>query len=213
MTSKRFLCVLAVAPIAALSFAQATFDQKVVNLALIRIPAVNKDLKIAADQTRRMAAAEKQSGADLDKLQKAKQPPTQAQLQFVAKASRERLVAILSPSQLKRLREITLQTLGPLGVMNPDIQAKLNISKTQKPKLAAVWKSYAPKLAEAATPKDPKKKQTDADLKKRMAAIDKIQKELAGAVRDILTPDQLKLYRSLVGKPCPGLQVAARVPL
>ena len=199
--------------IAAVSFGQTDFDRQIANQALLSMPAVKADIKLSAEQAKKIDAARKTAASALEKLRKANPPASSQQLSAVGVTMRNEIFKALQPAQITRLREISLQTTGPMGVMNSAVQAKLALSKEQKGKLSNAMKSYTTKAMELARPKDPKAKPTPEDQKKRQAASEKLQQELAGAIREILTAPQLNQYRALLGKPVAGLKIASKVKL
>ena len=111
---------------------------------LLMNKSVQEELKLDKDQLdKAREVVEKfrtDNKDDLDKLRdRATSPEDRAALQKkIGEASSKVAAEVLKPEQLKRLKQIQVQTEGPNAFVNPQTQKALNLSDKQKDDLKAI---------------------------------------------------------------------------
>jgi hypothetical protein len=137
---------------------------------------------------------------------------------------RNNVFAQLSAAQLKRLRELTLQSVDIGGVLDVIVAKKIGMSVDQLTKVRAIYDEGVKKSSAIVKQVDAKvltpykdvhaRTQTEqkalntrlmsersAELKKHKPEFDQIEKQTKGKVQTVLTPAQLAAYHALQGKP------------
>lgn len=146
---------------------------------------------------------------------------TQKELDKILLDLQNKLIAILTPQQVTRLRQIAVQQVGIYGLSDPDVAADLGLTSQQKAKIAAIRESiskpeveYQEALAEALSKlpdpgTDPaaikayeaKQKQIVRSMKPKeaiyIAAKIKGEKDMLAT----LTPAQQTKWKAMKGKP------------
>ena len=110
-------------------------------------------------------------------------------------------LAMLTPRQSERLKQIQLQTAIPAALARPEIVKALDISKEQCEKIRALrdrtdekWLAESPDLRDL-SPKERRQKMIEF-----MKKSDKAQAEAKKPILDILTPEQRAKFEKLQGK-------------
>ncbi len=130
----------------------------------------------------------------------------------------------LTKAQLRRLRELTLQSVGMRGMLDTVVSKKLGMTDAQLTKarkvfekgalanqkitqavyaqVIAPYKNVHPKTqAEEQKLNDQVRKQYDAALAKRKSEIEQLAKQTKKEFESVVTPKQLAAYKALGGKP------------
>lgn len=228
------LPILALALIPALSAAaQDAFDFHCADVTILQAKAVQKEMGITeAQRTKMNTAAEKHRAvlAVIDRQYKGKQVspedmkkinPKLAEAFFMLKKD---VCASLTPTQLRRLRELNLQRIG-LAALNDDVVAKkIGMTDAQIKSYRATFiaggqqatklqqDTAKPILAKYAKLKPKDQAEADALRKKAAAEVDAAEKKIAPQVRAIELATQKKLdgivtvkqratFKALMGKP------------
>lgn len=158
MRTMRALLILLVIALAGVSLAQDVFDMTVSDVALLQEDSVRKDLSLTATQREvmnRMAeqfnAVAQARGQTLSKNNPQLTPAELMQDEAVGSAlkkMRAGVLSLLSPSQLRRLREITLQAVGPRVLASEEIGERVKLSDDQRKKIADVYQKTIQAWAE-----------------------------------------------------------------
>lgn len=118
------------------------------------------------------------------------------------KRMQTRLASMLTPPQRGRLRQLTLQSIGPAAVLQPKVAASLGLSSTQRNRLldsiSAANARVASKLQSG---------QSSDQWQKQMGEMIKLQNlakaEGNRALGATLTPAQKAKWKAMLGKPFP----------
>jgi hypothetical protein len=108
------------------------------------------------------------------------------------------LAKSLKPEQFKRLKELELQRRGNRAFTDAKIQKALKITDEQKEQIDTVLKDAAKEMQEmfaAARSGGPEGFQ---EARKKMETMNK---ETTKKIQDVLTADQKKLWKAMLGKP------------
>lgn len=119
----------------------------------------------------------------------------QMKLDHLAATFNERALAVLNPSQRVRLREIERQVLGGTLLTSPSEQKFLGMTDVQKKKIAAIHQDSM-KQASAINHEATAGK---LNYHQQIMALRKIRKQHAAAMLKVLTPAQLKTWKSAQG--------------
>ncbi len=210
---KPFLCTGALMT-ACVSFAQADFDKSLANVGLLNVPPVVKALKLTAAQDKKIKDVRQDKQLQIQKLDaeaKAK-PKEAAEIAKRARAlSREfdlKIVGVLDATQLKRLREASIQVLGANALTVASVQERLKLTAEQRKKVGELEKQYKQKQ-HAAHQADALKKAKDKKPGEMAANLKAIGAEYSASIKKVLTEAQLKTFRELQGQAIPGLVVTS----
>jgi len=167
---------------------------------LINRPDVQKDLGITDDQKTKLADIRTSSRQKMTDARTAAGDDPAARAAAMQKVGEEvgkEQVAVLTPDQQKRLKEIFVQVRGTQAVLNPEIQADLGISDDQKSKIKDLQERQTKANQELGA------KQRDGSLSQEEAQAErqKNTKVLADEVDKVLTDAQKAKLKDMGGKP------------
>ncbi|MEQ1823095.1 MAG: hypothetical protein ABL949_11335 [Fimbriimonadaceae bacterium] len=205
------------------------FDGQVASIVLLQDKAIQTELKITEAQRAKLNtyggkfnSDQKAYYAEMEKKLKANKntKPDQAREMKMLMDLKTKVLATLNASQLKRLREISLQAIGVTALADETVASRVGLNASQKTKiqgllqsgLQAVEKIQRDTSAQAgkgiAQPKT--KAEQEAAQKKfsdRMrtlgppaeAKIESVRRKTITDVLAILTPGQNTIWRALLG--------------
>lgn len=228
--SRLWCSVLTLGASCAVVLAQTAFDREVAEIRLLQTNEVKAELKITQAQRTRMNAAAKGFNDISDKiaakLEKGQEPTRAEQQQQEREFEKMRtgVLNVLNPTQLRRLREITLQTAGLVALTAPPVAKRLNISSAQSKRIESVFKDIGERSSRLARqvsdkiekefkdkkPKDDAerrrlqaqvRKRMDEEMKRIEPQVKRLQDEGRQRVFAVLTQQQRDGWNSLLGKP------------
>jgi hypothetical protein len=158
----------------------------------LRLPQVQADLALSDSQKRKIQQSQDQLLRE--RTSKSGQGGRAITPFEEIDKEQQRLANILSPGQMKRLEQISLQALGPAALTNSDVVQALGISDQQKEKLI--------QLNNRAGERQRKILQSQAKLsaEQRTEEMAKIQRRLMEDALGVLTPEQHEKFEKLTGK-------------
>lgn len=229
--TKRFYTIIVALGLVAVAFSQSTaFDTKVSDVTLLTVDAVKKELAITQAQRDTMNLAADQYNR-MSKLmyEKANKgiKPTDAELSSLAKVRdtmRTKVLAVLTPAQLKRLREITLQDAGMIAIAQTDVAKELGLNSAQVTKIRNLLKTgmeKSQKLMQDAQlrverefanrkPKtDAEKRKLEQEVNARIKQevdkvkpqVDKVEADTGKAVMAAMSAAQRQKWINMLGRP------------
>ena len=209
-----------------------SFDLEVANIALLQDKAVQAEVKITSSQHSKMTALadafNKKNNDKISEYQKAKKPVDGAFQSFMMKQQEEiraNVLNTLTADQVKRLRELTLQALGPRALVFKPVAKKVGMSDAELQKLRAaitegdqkiakikkqVSDKIRPKYANVKQPKTQKEAQElqaklnqdiNAEMKKHDAEMKAIIAASEKKTAAIVKKPYLDKLKALMGKP------------
>ncbi len=227
-----FFCVLMViVPFAALA-AQAKMDPFDLHVASLRV-LERKDVQAEIGVTTAQRAKMDQYAEDynnslkayieqLKKQKKANQSMPDGTVIMMLAKLKQNVMAILTPGQLKRLREISLQAYGLNGILDTTVAKKVGLSEAQITKMEETYKAGSKKANDlmmgamkpvnkqfSKKPKDAAEEQkmkADYDAKSKAAVnavmpnVQKVNDDTQQAMLAIFTPQQRQAFLTLQGK-------------
>jgi Spy/CpxP family protein refolding chaperone len=159
---------------------------------LLQNEGVQKELNITDEQkTKLKEAMEKVRDANKDIIDKGREM-TREDREKLAKASNEAIGKVLDEKQVKRFKEIQLQTQGAAALQNPDVQSKLKLSDDQKDKIKKINEESREKM------RDLFGGGFNEETQKKMAEL---RKETLEKASGVLTAEQKKTWKEMTGKP------------
>ena len=226
LTILTFIC----ASVTAMAFDD--FDFTVANIDVLRDKTVQKELNVTETQRNIMNGfVDKYTKAGQEKIneyQKAKKKPDQAYANYAQKQFvdlRTNVLKTLTPGQVKRLREITLQAVGPRALLDQTVSKKVGMSTDEYYKFRAAIAEGDQKIAKIKgqvaeqirakykTQKPPtSKKESDAlnakinkdleaEMKKHAVEMATIMSTSDKKTKAIVKPQYLTSLKALMGKP------------
>ncbi len=106
------------------------------------------------------------------------------------------LAEVLQPEQRKRLRQVTLQQEGPFALGQEDVRKELKITQQQMMKFTAIVKDLQEQAQSLV-----KEVQAGGNPEEIRPRIEKLRKDHAQKLEAVLTDDQKKQWKELLGQP------------
>jgi hypothetical protein len=116
---------------------------------------------------------------------------TEEQMEKIPAAVLKALGGVLDDKQMKRLRQIELQQRGPNAFLDPSLQKELSITPEQNGNIKTILDDSKKEIDEA------RKEGFGGGGFQKMATI---RKEATEKVEGVLTADQRKAYKQLIGE-------------
>lgn len=174
----------------------------VINPDLLTWPSVARELKLDPDQARKAQDLDGQAREEYQKQFKG-QNRDLTQLKTTTLRWVKGQTMILRPEQMKRLRQIHVQHLGLAAYGDGWIQEQLGVNGPQQEKLNAIVARH--NLAAAAIfmsiGQPLHREERIAAQKKQVASMTTLVGETKRDISTILTDEQMKRWREIVGKP------------
>ena len=131
----------------------------------------------------------------------------------------QKLAEILTPAQLRRLKQICLQVEGPAGLNTPKVIKELDLSPGQCAKLKTLEDQVRQKVQElVAETKGLSTEERRARMPKILGNWSKLRKETTEQAIEVLTPQQREKFEKMQGVkinldvPPPSPEAAAKEP-
>lgn len=216
--------------LAALAGAQGkldVFDAHCADIMLLQAKPVQTTLGITLAQRERMnkhADNHRRELAALEAQTKGKKIDPRPQLLSYYNELKKNVLAELTPAQVRRLREISLQRVGDAALCDKDVAARIGVSDAQLQKIQGIYsegvqqfskleqgtlqKVLAPYKGRVAKTKEEAAK-LNAEVRTKLEAakksispqMDKLRASYRARMLAVLTSSQKAAYESLRGKP------------
>jgi hypothetical protein len=167
---------------------------------LIQQKSVQQELKMTEEQIKKAGEIpQKIRGMFQDEGQKLKRDPEWAKKRQELMKERvmaelhKAVAAILTPEQLKRLRQISLQENGPMAFGDPEVEKALQLTADQKAKIKAINEDFMTHAFKILDIREGGLK-TDTNLTK-------VRKETVAKITALLSDKQRETYTGLIGEP------------
>jgi Spy/CpxP family protein refolding chaperone len=181
----------------------------------LRIPAVQKELKLTDDQVNKLqqlveqmrskpmakvqAMSPEERKAKMEELMKLPPEERKAKLAQVMKGRGEgiqnKLREILTPEQLKRLHEIGLQIRGPMALADPQVLEQLDLADEQKQKIVEIRDQAMAKIRELMTTPGDWQSMTEEGRQK----AGELRQKAAEETMSLLTAKQREVFEKMKG--------------
>jgi Spy/CpxP family protein refolding chaperone len=148
---------------------------------LLRVDRVQKDLKLTEEQKVQILAL----------TMEARDPKTLG----------KRIGEILTPPQLRRLKQIRLQVEGPAAINSNEVAGNLSLTKEQRQKLKSLQDEVIAKMHEASLAlKNLTADERRAKMPQILERMHDFRKEMMERTLDVLTPEQRTKLDKLQGQ-------------
>ncbi|MCU0317193.1 MAG: hypothetical protein MUC92_11440 [Fimbriimonadaceae bacterium] len=225
----RLLGVASVALVALPVLAQQRdqFDYDIAELRILQLRPVQDELKVTTNQRAKLTTHASWFNGELQKLDKQfaetrksnprAQPPLSA-VQNLERQLKQRCFNELNATQLRRLREITLQQAGPLAVLDPRVARRIGITDATRQDMERRFQAQQQRVRKIADdalaplnrkygntqPKDQaeaqrRQSEAQAALAKVQPQVAKIEQEFMAFMDRTLTAEQKAAYQRLLG--------------
>jgi hypothetical protein len=169
---------------------------------LIRNEGVQKELKLSSDQAEKATEAVqkvgekyREQGAGLQDLSREERAEKRASLNKAMTSEQEKaLEGILTPDQIKRLKQIELQNRYARAFTDPEVESKLKLTADQKEKIKTIASDAQAEMREIRQ----EARGNFAEIGKKMAALNKSTMDKIIAV---LNPSQRETWKEMTGEP------------
>ena len=226
LSTRCALACCALFGLAASALAAESFDVHCANIQYLTDKKIQADVGISEAQRTRMNkhadAYRARMAAYQKELEQTKKQPDEARLQRMILDMKAQVIAELSASQVKRLRELTLQFTGLAGVLDEVVATKIGITSANLTKLRKIFadghdkvekikamvqeeafKPYAGKKPKDQAEEDKWKKDVQARgtaaAKRYAPRVKQIEQDTQAAMLKIVTVQQQNAYKALQG--------------
>jgi len=173
------------------------------DLQLLQRPDVQKDLKLSEDQKKAIAKVQEESQAAMrarmEELRSGggggDREAMMAEFQKMQKANEDKVKAVLTPEQQKRIKQIGIQMAGNRVVMREDIQKELGIDAAQKQKLDALQAA----MQEANQAIMQRMRDQEIDREQMTELMNKNNKTMDDEIAKVLTEEQKGKLKEMSG--------------
>jgi hypothetical protein len=170
-------------------------DRTTLQLILLRQKRVQEELKLSADDVKKIMDFTNKQHAEFLKALKLGKDELKGKLKELGKENRQFLDTAITPKQHERLHQIAHQVTGLYQLRRAKVAKALNLTKAQKQKLKALRSETRKKLAQVFDAKTPQE---------RKEQFAKLRAETREKVKAILTPTQREKIKKYVGKRLKG---------
>ena len=226
----KLLTISSALALAGIAFTQTSFDKEVCDITLLQTKEVKTELKVTQVQRDKMNSASASYNIVAkrveEKMRKGQEPSAEDQKQMRTHFDKMRtgVLNILTPVQIKRLREISLQTAGLIALTDPTVAKKVGLSGAQLTKLKGylkdsyeqvgkLTKGVQDKVEKEFKGKNPKtdaekrklaeqyEKRMNEEMKKIAPKLEKIRNDGRARIMSSMSAGQRTIWNTLLGKP------------
>ena len=182
------------------------------SLQLLTRKDVQDDLVITAEQKKKIDELNTASQADRQKMMEdmrngGGQPDMEAMraaMDKARKANDEKVKAILTAEQQKRLKEIRVQIMGNRAIMDEEVQKDLGLTADQKSKIKKIQDKQQQDMRDMM--EDMRNSGGQMDREAMQAAMQKAQDKVNEEMAKVLTAEQTTKLKEMGGKPFKSTQ-------
>ena len=172
---------------------------------LLRMPEVQKELKLQPAQIELISQLEKESFGKMRKLfqesQNLSEEQRRAQFQSFQTDQQQNINEILDAKQQARLKQLQIQQAGIMAVLQPDVAKELKLTAEQQSRIRTQMQAMGPPMRVSfGGPGDPREQSPE----EREAMFKKMQSLRAAndaKIKALLTPAQQKQLEAMKGVP------------
>jgi type 1 glutamine amidotransferase len=158
---------------------------------------VRKELKLSADQLKKVDELADRMRAKMQDAFALEEPERGKRLQELNRANDQALASVLTPEQARRLKQIVYQQQGTAALATPEVARALGLSGEQRQRIGEINEETGRKTRELSRPGAA----PDDATRARMAELRKAGSDRALAV---LTDAQRAAWKDLQGEPFKG---------
>jgi stress response protein YsnF len=132
--------------LAASALAQVDFDKRAADVGLLQAKQIQAEVGVTAAQRAKMNAAADRHRKNLEEYEKQLKAlgtttPDKRKLLGFFETLKNEVFAALTPAQIRRLRELTLQRLGLIALIDEQVSKRVGLSPAQITKLKAAFQT------------------------------------------------------------------------
>src|SRR5262245_51887177 len=135
---------------------------------LLRQESVRKELKLSADQVKKLEELADKMGEKMQDAFSLEEPERGKKLRALNEETDKALAAILTPEQAKRLKQIVYQQQGDAALTTPEVAGALGLTEAQRKQIARFNEETAKLMREMSRPGGPP---PDARARDRIEAL------------------------------------------
>jgi serine/threonine protein kinase len=179
---------------------------------LLNSEAVLEDLDLSAEQRKRVTDLSQhvteQRQKSFEAFHKLTRDERRQRFLDEARSNEAAIAEILNPEQIRRLRQITLQSRGPMAFRDRDVITALKLTAEQRTRINAIeaetfFKPEGPPSRRGQRASEPPKKARDESESHKKAHEDK-RKAAMERILKVLTQEQAKKWEEMIGEPFAG---------
>ena len=173
---------------------------------MLRIPEVQKELSMTDAQIGKLDAKQQEVGQAMQEARQGVNPQqmsAEERQQFMTKMQdiQTKAVAdVLDAKQMKRYHQLELQQSGSMAFMRKDVTSELKITDDQKDKINKIQAQVGEDMQAARQGLD-FQNMSQEDRAKLTAKTQEIQKAAGDKIVALLTDDQKKQWKNMLGEP------------
>ncbi|MBC8065787.1 MAG: hypothetical protein H7Y17_13225, partial [Chlorobia bacterium] len=209
-----FSAILVCAAASQISFGGRASQPSILNAGAgyLAMPAVQKELGLSATVSKKIqdkiTSSTRAMMGSMQPTQSSKDPKErgvaiQKQVASMQKVQAE-CVAMLTPTQKARLKQITLQQMGPQAMYNPEVKKELGLNESQTKKIGQIMQASFQQMFGSPGVK-PGERPSREDAIKRMQEFAKKQEasrvKTNAETMKVLSPTQRSKWKAMQGKP------------
>jgi type 1 glutamine amidotransferase len=164
---------------------------------LLRQEAVQKELKLSADQLKKVEALSEKMREKMQDARALEEPERGKKLRELNQENDQALAAILTPGQAKRLKQIVYQQQGTAALATPEVAGAIGLSGEQRQQIAKISEETATRTRVLFQPGAP------PDQAAR-AKVQALRKAGSDRILAVLTDAQRTAWKDLQGEPFKG---------
>lgn len=170
------------------------------SVTLAQQKSVQDELKLTAEQTEKLKqVATKMRESFGDRTAGGDREEARKKFAEAAQAAEKDMNGILSAEQSKRLKEITMQQVGPMALARPEVAKEVGLTDDQQAKVKEITDAY-----NSAIRAQFQAGGGDGDREEARKKRETLRKETGEKLLALLKDDQKKAWEKLVGEPFKG---------
>lgn len=162
---------------------------------LLRRKDVSTDIKLTSDQQAKLDQIRKDARGSFRGGQQGDSRPSQADMEKSMKEYNDKVNAVLTPEQQKRLKEIAIQLMGNKAITDKSIQTDLKLTDGQKAKVKSLQEGYDKAMQDMGE----KMRSGDMDFTQFNTTKEANDKALDAELGKVLTTDQTAQLKTMGG--------------
>jgi len=170
-------------------------EEGAVQIMLLRQKSVQDELKLDADETRKIHDFTAQQWKKLGEFDNLGSDQRHQKFAELTRENDRFIDQVLEPPQRKRLHEITLQMAGLLWLSRPEVASELKLTDEQKEKVKRIQRRARREAEELVHAQSPQQ---------REAKVRELRVTSRKRLFDVLTDEQEAKWEAMTGKPFHG---------
>lgn len=158
---------------------------------------VQEELKLTEEQVKKIMEERKKYRDAREALQNAPAEEMDKKIQDLNREGEKAVASVLQLDQTKRLKQITLQQVGPLALGKPEYVKELSFSEEQQKKIKDIREEMAKEIAKA-------QKEKSGDPKEVRKKMGEVRHHASEQILKLLSDEQKAKWKEALGEPFKG---------